>query len=176
MTLKEIQELVKIINKSNVAEIRIERKDFKITLKAQPDARIIPEGTQAIAAPIQQPIAQVPPAAETPASTPAAATSAPKTESKELAVESDGEATESENMIVINSPMIGTFYRSASPEKDPYVKVGDIIKPGDVICTIEAMKLFNEIESEVSGKVAKVLVENSSPVEYDQPLFHIEPA
>ena len=167
MNLKEIHELVKIINKSNVSEISIEMKDFKITLKAKGD-----EGEDAkmgaqpqIAVPVQQqPVRDLQQNEE-------ALPQADETEIKEPT----GDSPDESNYITIKSPMIGTFYRAPGPDKDPYVKVGDQINPGDVICTIEAMKLFNEIEAEVSGKIVKVLVENATPIEYDQPIFLVDP-
>jgi acetyl-CoA carboxylase biotin carboxyl carrier protein len=166
MDLKEIQELIRILGKSNVAELRIERDNFKITLRTRdfytenrsgaPHAQtVLP-----VAAPF---IPSVAPA------TTAAVTSAENKPREEAVVSSDA------NLITIKSPMIGTFYRSSGPDKEPFVKVGDEIKPGSVLCVIEAMKLFNEIESEYSGKIVKILVENAKPVEYDQPLFLIEP-
>jgi len=163
MELKEIQDLIKFVAKTDVSEVEIEKKDFKITIKSE---KIKEEQTVIVqqAAPMaaaQAPVAMAPaPAAVTPAPAPAAST-APVAE---------------DNYITVKSPMIGTFYRKASPEKPVFVEVGDVIKPGDVICIVEAMKLFNEIESEVSGRVVKVLVDDSQPVEYDQPLFLVEPA
>lgn len=164
MDLKEIQELIRFLSKSNVAELRIERDNFKITLRTRDFYQESKHVTTAApvlqtAAPVIQPVAAPSPA------TPAAAT--PKPESSVKA--------EAGNLITIKSPMIGTFYRSAGPDKEPFVKVGDEIKQGSVLCVIEAMKLFNEIESEYSGKIVKILVENAKPVEYDQPLFLIEP-
>jgi acetyl-CoA carboxylase biotin carboxyl carrier protein len=153
MDFKQIQELIKIINKSNIGEICIEEKDFKIIIKQKED-----HVTTVMAAPAPHPFAPVAaPVAEAPA--PAAPAPAPK----------------AENFITIKSPMIGTFYRRASPDKPAFAELGDEVAPGKVVCIIEAMKLFNEIESEVSGKIVKVLVEDASPVEYDQPLFLVEP-
>lgn len=157
MDLKEIQELIRILSKSNVAELRIERDNFKITLRTrdfyQENKHVAAPAPvlQAATAPLIHPVAAPAPA---PVSAPPADTG---------------------NLITIKSPMIGTFYRSAGPDKEPFVKVGDEIKQGSVLCVIEAMKLFNEIESEYSGKIVKILVENAKPVEYDQPLFLIEP-
>ena len=162
MNLNEIQDLIKFVSKSGVSEVEIERKDFKIIIKTDKKASA-PQLIQAtvpqmVAAPVAQP-AQQPP-------TPAA--DAPKTPA--------APASDESKYITIKSPMIGTFYRQSSPDKPAFVNVGDSIKKGSVICIIEAMKLFNEIESEVSGKIVKVLVDDSSPVEYDQPLFLVEPA
>jgi acetyl-CoA carboxylase biotin carboxyl carrier protein len=155
MDFKQIQELIKIINKSNIGEISVEEKDFKITIK-QKEEQI--HTVVAAPAPIQT-AAPAPVAAVQPAATAAAPPAAPK----------------ADNLITIKSPMIGTFYRRSSPDKPLFAEVGDEVNPGKVVCIIEAMKLFNEIESEVSGKIVKVLVEDASPVEYDQPLFLVEP-
>lgn len=152
MDIKEIQELIKFVAKSGVSEVSIDRKDFKITIKAQGNA---PALINMQAAPVQVAASPAPVAA--PAATPAAA------------------PAENANLITIKSPMIGTFYRSGSPDKPPFVNVGDKIGPGNVLCVIEAMKLFNEIESELSGKIVKILIDNASPIEYDQPLFLVEP-
>jgi acetyl-CoA carboxylase biotin carboxyl carrier protein len=158
MNLNEIQDLIKFVAKSGVSEVEIEKKDFKLVIKAEKkaaDAPIIVQATAPAAAPVAAP---APLAAPAPA---AATTPAPADDSK---------------LITIKSPMIGTFYRSAGPDKDAFVSVGQSIGQGDTICIIEAMKLFNEIESEVAGKIVKVLVDDASPVEYDQPLFLVEPA
>ena len=156
MDIKQIQELIKFVSRSGVNEVSIEQKEFKITIKTnQPPTYAI--GPSA-AAP-QQPIAVT--------NTPAASASAP--------VAIIPPKDDSSNYITVKSPMIGTFYRSSSPDKPLLVNVGDEIKTGQVVCIIEAMKLFNEIESEVTGRVVKVLVDNASPVEYDQPLFLVEP-
>jgi len=163
MNLSQIQELIKFVSKSGVSEVAIEQKDFKITIKAQEnDKKAKIQEVIQVAVP-QQTLAAAPVAA--PVAVPAApAVAAPKNE------ELGG------NTIEIKSPMIGTFYRSSSPDKPAFIEVGTVIKPGDTVCIIEAMKLFNEIESEISGKVVKVLVNDSTPVEYDQPLFLVEPA
>lgn len=156
MDIKEIQELIKFVAKSGVSEVSIDRKDFKITIKATGSAPMVVNATVPAAAPVQQLAA-----APAPVAAPAAAPAAP--------------AAEASNLITIKSPMIGTFYRSSSPDKPSFVNVGDEIGTGKVVCIIEAMKLFNEIESEISGKIVKILVDNASPVEYDQPLFLVEP-
>lgn len=155
MDIKEIQELIKFVAKSGVSEVSIDRKDFKLTIKAQVTAPTFVQATLPAAAP-----APVAAASAVPAPAPAAVAPA---------------AAEASNLITIKSPMIGTFYRTPSPDKPSFVNVGDEIKTGKVVCIIEAMKLFNEIESEVSGKIVKVLVDNATPVEYDQPLFLVEP-
>ncbi len=156
MDIKQIQELIRFVAKSGVNEVAIEQEDFKITIKTN-QAPTYVTATVPAAAPVYAaaPVAAAP-AEEAPA-TPAAP------------------VADTSKYITVKSPMIGTFYRSASPEKPLFVNVGDEIKPGDVLCIIEAMKLFNEIESEVSGRVVKILVDNASPVEYDQPLFLVEP-
>jgi acetyl-CoA carboxylase biotin carboxyl carrier protein len=164
MDLKEIQELIKILSKSNVSEIRIERENFKITLRTHD-----PHGPATISMPVNIPVN--PPVASAP---PAEIPSAPPNETP-LKVESAKAETAESKFLTMKSPMIGTFYRSAAPDKPPFINVGDEIKQGDVLCVIEAMKLFNEIESEFSGRIVKILVENAKPVEYDQPLFLIEP-
>jgi acetyl-CoA carboxylase biotin carboxyl carrier protein len=162
MDFKQIQELIKMINKSNIGEVSIEEKGFKLTIKQKEEPAI----NQLIAAPMQaQPMANM---AALPASTQQQAT-APAEKPAKAAEAPAG------NTIIIKSPMIGTFYRSPSPDKPSFVNIGDEIAPGKVVCIIEAMKLFNEIESEIQGKIVKVLAEDASPVEYDQPLFLVEP-
>lgn len=164
MEFKQIQELIKAINKSNISELSVEEGDFKITIK---QAQTISE-TQFVA--VQAPMPQMlPQAAPQAAALPAAP--APSAQATPAAA-----PAANDKLITIKSPMIGTFYRSPSPDKPSFVNVGDDIKQGDVLCIVEAMKLFNEIESEVSGKIVKVLIDDASPVEYDQPLFLVEPA
>jgi len=162
MDIKEIQNLIRFVAKSGASEVKLETDDFKITIRTGSTEESVYHAP--VSAP---PVYQAPMAAPAPAPASPAAP-APATEAATDAP--------SGNQIVIKSPMIGTFYRRPSPDKELFVKVGDSIKPGDVVCIIEAMKLFNEIESEVSGKVVKVLVDDQTPVEYDQPLFIIEPA
>lgn len=162
MKAKEIQELIDFLAQSGLDEVNIETEQFKISVKKHPQPQpVVYQAAPAIAAP--QPAAAPAPAAPA-AATPAAAPApeAPKAEA-------------ASNYITIKSPMIGTFYRSSNPETPAFVNVGDEIKKGKTVCIIEAMKLFNEIESEVSGRIVKVLVENATPVEYDQPLFLVEP-
>ena len=160
MDFKQIQELIKMINKSNIGELTIEQKDFRFTIK-QKEEHI----TQVVsAAPVQAAPVQM--AVQQPAATqPAVAADKPKAD-EEIA----------SNLVTIKSPMIGTFYRKSSPDKPNLAEVGSDINTGQVVCIIEAMKLFNEIESEVKGRIVKVLVDDASPVEYDQPLFLVEPA
>lgn len=159
MDFKQIQDLIKIINKSNIGELTIEENDFKITIKQKED-NIVYGATQAPQM-FQQPVYQQLP------SQPSAGLSGQVSSSSDVA---------QDNLITIKSPMIGTFYRRSSPDKPLMADVGDVIAPGKVLCIIEAMKLFNEIESEISGKIVKVLVDDASPVEFDQPLFLVEPA
>lgn len=166
MTLNEIQDLIKFISKSGVTEVEIEKKDFKITIKSEMPKRrgVATEAT--IQVPL--PVAAAMPAAPVAAAPVAPAAAAPAPEAKA--------ASNQDNYITVKSPMIGTFYRRSSPDKDPFVEVGRTIKKGDVVCVIEAMKLFNEIESEVSGKIVKILIDDNSPVEYDQPLYLVDPS
>lgn len=162
MKLTEIQDLIKFIAKAGVTSVEIEQKDFKITIRSEMPSKgkkgLIDYAVPQIQAPAA--IAHVAEALA-PAVAPIAAPVA-------AAIES--------NLIEVKSPMIGTFYRRPSPDKDTFVDVGDIIKEGDVVCVIEAMKLFNEIEAEVKGKIVKFLVEDNTPVEYDQPLFLVDPS
>ncbi|TNE81629.1 MAG: acetyl-CoA carboxylase biotin carboxyl carrier protein [Bacteroidetes bacterium] len=159
MDLKEIQTLIKFVSESGVDEVDIEKKDFKLSIrKAAPV--VAPVAPQVVQASI--PVAPAAPAAPAPTAAAPAAPAAPA-------------ASADDKLITIKSPMIGTFYRASGPDKDNFVNVGDEIKPGTVVCIVEAMKLFNEIESEVSGKIVKILVDNATPVEYDQPLFLVEP-
>lgn len=152
MKAKEIQELIDFISKSGLDEVNIETEEFKIKVKKNTEAKII----QA-AAPAPQPVA-APAQAAAPA--PAAAPA----------------ASEDDKYITIKSPMIGTFYRTPNPDSPSFVNVGDSVKTGDTVCIVEAMKLFNEIESDISGKIVKILVDNATPVEYDQPLFLVDPS
>lgn len=164
MEFKQIQELIKAINKSNISELSVEEGDFKITIKQAQTTETQFVAVQAQMPAMPMPISAPAPQAALPASAPtpsAAPASAPVADDK---------------LITIKSPMIGTFYRSPSPDKPAFVNVGDEIKEGQPLCIIEAMKLFNEIESEVKGRIVKVLAEDASPVEYDTPLFLVEPA
>jgi len=160
MNIKDIENLIKFVQKSGVSEVNIEQKDFKITIKTQHQKEI--NGSPAsvyVPAPAHAVHMPAAPPAAAPAPTPAPA-----------------KTNDESKYITIKSPMIGTFYRTPSPDKPVFVNVGDEIKQGKVLCIIEAMKLFNEIESEVSGKIVKVLVDNATPVEYDQPLFLVDPS
>ena len=164
MDIKEIQELIKFVAKSGATEVNLEIDNVKISIKSPAKKGAVPETTI-----IQQiPVAQNP-AAVMPTPAPAPATQAADAPAKTESIDDD-------KYITVKSPMIGTFYRKPSPDKDTFVNVGDSIKSGDVLCVIEAMKLFNEIESELSGTIVKVLVDDSTPVEYDQPLFLVDPS
>lgn len=156
MDIKEIQNLIKFVSKSEVAEVNLKMKDFEIKIK-NTGGQVVTYAPQAVMPAQPMPMPQAP-----------AAPAAP--------VEASAPAEEENNYLVVKSPMIGTFYRASGPGKDPFVSVGDTVAPGAVLCIVEAMKLFNEIESEVSGKIVKILVDDSTPIEYDQPLFLIDPA
>ncbi len=159
MDFKQIQELIKTINKSNIGELCIQEKDFKICIKQKVDNVIVGAAPASYIAAPSAPVALAAPAAEA-SSTPTLPSSPAEDTSK---------------YITIKSPMIGTFYRRPSPDKPNFAEEGTVVAPGKIVCIIEAMKLFNEIESEVSGKIVKILVEDASPVEFDQPLFLVEP-
>lgn len=169
MNQKEIQELIKFVSKSGVTEVEIEEKDFKITIKSEPK-RSKDEGQDKTIY-IQQPMQAMPQQmqAQMPQVAPAAAPAPAETPAAEA-------ASDDSKYITVKSPMIGTFYRSPSPDKPVFVEVGSTIKNGDPVCIIEAMKLFNEIEAEVQGTIVKVLVDDATPVEYDQPLFLVDPS
>ncbi len=164
MDLKEIQNLIKFVAKSGASEVKLEMEDVKITIRTtseeNKETTIVQQIPLGNAVPTAQPIAQV------------QQTTAP------VAAESAAASSEEDNSkyITIKSPIIGTLYRKPSPDKPTFVEVGDTIKEGDVLCIIEAMKLFNEIESEVSGKIVKILADDNSPVEFDQPLFLVDPS
>lgn len=166
MDLKEIQNLIKFVSKSGVSEVSMEQGEFKITIKTDlPAGQVMMQqpinvGAAAALPPVAAPIAVAAPAAST-----------------EVVATTDSSLSEdNSNYITVKSPMIGTFYRRPAPDKDLFVNVGDAIAPGDIICVVEAMKLFNEIESEVSGKIVKILVDDTTPIEYDQPLFLVDPS
>ena len=163
MDYKQIQELVKLVNKSNIGELSIEEKDFKICIKQKEEQ-------------VQHTIVSAPPVMQ--AAYPQQMQAVPQPQQNQALSQPSQEinAPKTDNLITIKSPMIGTFYKRPSPDKPIFAEVGDEIIPGQVLCIIEAMKLFNEIESEVSGRVVKILVEDASPVEYDQPLFLVEPS
>ena len=170
MKLNEIQDLIKLVNRLNLSEFKMKDGEFEIAIRTKwyekggKDAQakvpaVIPVTSHAAVPPA--PAAPVPPAP--------AAPKAEESADKSAAAEDEG------NFVTVKSPIVGTFYRSSAPDKPPYIKVGDTVEVGSVVCIVEAMKLFNEIESEVSGKVIKILVEDASPVEYDQDLFLVDP-
>ncbi len=163
MKAKEIQELINFLSESGLEEVNIETDNFKVSIKRSAEQQVIAAAASAPVAAAPAPVAAPAPAPQAaPAPAPAADSgSAPAADA---------------NLVEIKSPMIGTFYRSANPESPAFVEVGSSVKAGDTVCIIEAMKLFNEIESEVSGKIVKVLVDNAQPVEYDQPLFLVDPS
>ncbi|XOV65900.1 MAG: acetyl-CoA carboxylase biotin carboxyl carrier protein [Fluviicola sp.] len=164
MNIKEIQDLIKFVAKSGVSEVEIEQKDFKITIKSE-DKSAKEEKQIIVQAAAPAPVAAPAPAAAAPAApAPAPAAAAPAA------------ANDDSKYVQIKSPMIGTFYRSSGPDKDPFVQVGDTISSDTTVCIIEAMKLFNDIEAEMSGKIVKILVDDATPVEYDQPLFLVDPS
>ncbi|AFL97543.1 acetyl-CoA carboxylase biotin carboxyl carrier protein [Ornithobacterium rhinotracheale] len=156
MDKKEIRELITFVSESGVSEVKLKTDKFEIEIKNPQQAPV----QYQVASPAPAPVATPAPAPQ--AAAPQVAAPAPASE-------------EADNYLTIKSPMIGTFYRKPSPDKDVFVNVGDTVKAGDVVCVIEAMKLFNEIESEIQGKIVKVLAEDSTPVEYDQPLFLVDP-
>lgn len=166
MELKEIQELIKFVSKSGVTEVEIEKEGFKLVIKADNKHEGVPmmaapalmPQTVQVAAPVMQVAQQQEPVAAPVAAAPAT------------------NAIDESKLIAIKSPMIGTFYRASSPDKEPFLQIGDMVEVGKIVCIIEAMKLFNEIESEVKGRVVKICVDNAKPVEYDQTLFLVEPA
>lgn len=166
MTYKEIQDLLKLVSKSELAEVRMKDGDFELTIRTKIYSKtksaphvVAPTAIHTPAVAASQ--APAKPAEASPASAPAPAAKA--------------ESPEASNLVEIKSPIVGTFYRSPAPEKPSFVSIGDTVQEGSVVCIIEAMKLFNEIESEVSGKIVKVLVDDASPVEYDQVLFLVDP-
>ena len=157
MKAKEIQELIDYISNSGLAEVKIKTEEFELSIKKYAESAAVASAPAAVAAPAPAPAPA--PAASSPASAPAPAPAAAPS-----------------NLVEIKSPMIGTFYLTPNPDSSPFVSEGSSIKAGQTVCIIEAMKLFNEIESEISGKIVKILVSNATPVEYDQPLFLVDPA
>lgn len=165
MDFKQIQELIRLVNDSNIGEVSLEQKDFKITIK-QKEEQITQIVSSVQSAPMyqQQPQQLAQPQQSLPQASQGGGASG------------ESQPSSAGNTVTIKSPMIGTFYRRPAPDKPDFVKPGDDVAPGTVVCIIEAMKLFNEIESEIKGRIVKILVEDASPVEYDQPLFLVEPA
>ena len=166
MDFKEITDLIKLVSKSNLIQFKLKKDDFEITILTDKHGKSRQEESATTTVPAPVSAAVVP---DTPVvAAPPADVPVPKS------AQEDSAAAPSDDYKEIRSPMVGTFYRSPSPDKPPYIKVGDSIEAGDVVCIVEAMKLFNEIESEISGKIVKVLAEDASPVEYDQVLFLVE--
>lgn len=161
MDIREIQNLIKFVAKSGATEVKLEMDDIKITIKTTSENATVENGTFVQHIPATMPQMQA---------------AAPVAQAVESAAAPAAAANDDAKYITVKSPIIGTFYRKPSPDKPMFVEVGSTIKTGDVLCVIEAMKLFNEIESEVSGKIVKVLVDDSSPVEFDQPLFLVDPS
>jgi acetyl-CoA carboxylase biotin carboxyl carrier protein len=161
MNIQEIQDLIKFVSKMQVSEVEIEKKDFKLIIKSEFKNRNVDQQPIVVQAAVPAAVAAIPAAPAAPVAPVAPVAPAASDDSK---------------LLTIKSPMIGTFYRSPGPDKDNFVNVGDSVSAGSTVCIIEAMKLFNEIESEISGRIVKVLVDDASPVEYDQPLFLVEPA
>lgn len=179
MKVNEIQDLIKFVSKSGVSEVNLETERVKLVIKNTPGGKkrrgqMEQEQQQVMQVPMQQMIPQQMPAQQVQAA-PVAAAPVPTPEAA-APEQPKAPVEDTSKYIEVKSPMIGTFYRRPSPDKPNFVEVGDEIKSGDVICIIEAMKLFNEIEAEVTGKVVKILVDDSSPVEYDQPLFLVDPS
>ncbi len=172
MNITEIQDLIEFVAKSGVNEVEIEHKDFKITIKSDISVK---RGRSAAAKALELEVQQMQ-AGMIPAQMVAAPMAAPLSVAPAAALAAAAEPAQDSNLIEIKSPMIGTFYRRPSPDKDTFIEVGEQVNIGDTVCVVEAMKLFNEIESEISGKIVKILVDDNSPVEYDQPLFLVEPA
>ena len=161
MNFDEIKDLIKLVSKTGLGKVQIEKEDFQITISGNKNSK----AEQPIIVQSPQPTMMA-----APAPAPAAAPETAPSPAKEKA-----SPAEDDNLITVNSPMIGTFYRSSGPDKDAFVNVGSTFSVGDKLCIIEAMKTFNEIEAEISGKIVKVLVDDASPVDYDQPLFMVEP-
>ena len=164
MTFKEIQNLIKLVTESDLTEFKLKNEGFELSIKT----KNFEKSNGVMKAPVVT-MTAAPAAAPVAAAAPEAAPAAP-------ASPAEAAPAEASNLIEIKSPIIGTFYRSSAPDKPPFLKVGDSVAKGDIVCIVEAMKLFNEIESEVSGKIVKVLVEDAQPVEYDTPLFLVDPA
>lgn len=165
MNNKEIQNLIKLISDSNLSEFKLEEGDFKMTIRTKEYHKFVNTPAQATSPVSIPPVAQIIPGQQ-----------APQAQSTENQTTTQVEESDSNSgLLEIRSPIVGTFYRSPSPDKDPFVKVGDIVDTNTVVCIVEAMKLFNEIEAEVKGKIVDVLIEDQTPIEYDQVLFLVDP-
>jgi acetyl-CoA carboxylase biotin carboxyl carrier protein len=165
MKLNEIQDLIKFVSKSGVSEVELETKEIKIVIRTPKNVPVVMQAAPVMTAPVTTPVSHVQPVVN-PVTTPVSENKTP----------TNNNASDDSKYVTIKSPMIGTFYRSAGPDKPTFVNVGDEIGTGKTVCIIEAMKLFNEIESDVKGKIVKVLVNDATPVEYDQPLFLVDPS
>lgn len=177
MTYKEIQDLIKLINKSDLTEFKLKREDIELVIRTKSYYKAKETPASSGSSPSIVPIATsaMPPAVSAP---PVPANTAPPAQPQETTAQVANEAAPTEekaSYLEIKSPIVGTFYRSPGPDKPPFKKVGDTVEQGETVCIVEAMKLFNEIESEVSGKIVKVLTEDASPVQYDQVLFLVDP-
>jgi len=173
MNNKDIQELIKLISKSNLTEFKLKKGDVSLSIRTKKYNKNQAGPASIVHVPASQPSVSAAPAQVV---TQAPAASESKADSVATTSANGDSNVSSDNLVEIKSPIVGTFYRSSSPDKPPFLKVGDRVEVGDVVCIVEAMKLFNEIESEVSGEVVKVFAEDASPVEYDQPLFLIDPS
>lgn len=175
MNYKEIQDLIKLINKTDISEFKLKQGEFELTVrtkeyhKGKQPSNVAPQ--QVISVPAPTSVAAIP-NFPIPSASPAETAAKP---SSEPATPQEAAQKDKSAYLELKSPIVGTFYRSASPDKPPYIKVGDRVEEGSVVCIVEAMKLFNEIESELTGKIVEVLIEDASPVEYDQPLFLVDP-
>jgi len=163
MTYKEIQDLIKLVSRSELNEIKVKDGDFELTIRNKNYSKLLPASSAVMPTNMMMPQTAAPAQAAQPAAASPASSKAADSE------------PDTSNLLEVKSPIVGTFYRSASPDKPAYVSVGDTIGEGSVVCIVEAMKLFNEIESEVSGKIVKVMIDDASPVEYDQVLFLVDP-
>ena len=169
MDYRDLTNLVKLISKSNLSEFKLKQGDIEVSMKTDKYVKHVASKEVVVQG------AAIPMPSAVPSVDYSEVSNAPKpADASNVHSADEGSSVVGENQIEVKSPIVGTFYRSSSPENPPYIKVGDEINKGDIVCIVEAMKLFNEIESEVSGKVVKVLVEDNSPVEYDQPLFLVE--
>lgn len=173
MKLSEIQDLIKFVSKSNVSEVELETKEFRIIIKTGKNNAANNTIPQQVVVQSMPPVVPATTIVQQPAPT-QDITSTSRPAEQRVTENKSEDKTEEKNYHVVKSPMIGTFYRSPSPDKPPFVNIGDTVEIGQPLCIIEAMKLFNEIESDVKGKIVKILVENATPVEYDQPLFLID--
>lgn len=174
MDFQQIQELIKLLNESNIGEFKLEQEDIKLSIRTKHffDTSLLDKLS---AQPVNYAAPVAPVVQTTAPANPVLQTAAPATNTGTTKPAEGGDAEVSGKLFTVKSPMIGTFYRSSAPDKPPYIKVGDEISPGKVLCVIEAMKLFNEIEAEMSGRIVKILVDDAAPVEFDQPLFMVEP-